>query len=83
MLEQDKEREEPTIVATQDGSDTLAHALLGEHYHSLFGAVAESEHIYIGAGLQHYITSCERDAESTIALLEVGFATSATGSAHG
>lgn len=39
------------IKITGDGSSTLIHPIIGDSYHSLYGAVAESEHIYIGAGL--------------------------------
>ena len=36
---------------TQDGSHTLFNERSGEHYHSTFGAIQESMHIFIGAGL--------------------------------
>lgn len=35
---------------TADGSRTLHSDALGEHYHSLFGAVAESRHVYLAQG---------------------------------
>jgi len=38
-------------VRTADGSYTLDSANLGEHYHSLFGALMESRHVYIEQGL--------------------------------
>ncbi len=38
-------------VMTGDGSHTLYHPVLKEHYHSLEGSLQESEHIYIGLGL--------------------------------
>lgn len=40
-----------TRVATGDGSETLHSRKLGEIYHSRHGAVTESMHVYIGAGL--------------------------------
>lgn len=41
------------LVKTEDGSHTLFVPELGEHYHSIHGAVQESEHIYIRAGFLH------------------------------
>ena len=58
----------PQIVKTADGSDTLFVSKLNEHYHSTFGAVQESKHIFIAAGLQQ----CE---QASINLFEVGFGT--------
>ncbi len=42
---------DPEIKVTADGSHTLYVPALDEHYHSHFGAVTESKHIFIGAGL--------------------------------
>jgi tRNA U34 5-methylaminomethyl-2-thiouridine-forming methyltransferase MnmC len=53
---------------TADGSSTLHSAKFKSHYHSINGAVAESEHIFIGAGLKSM-------AISEINLLEIGFGT--------
>lgn len=39
-------------VLTKDGSYTLFNKDFGEHYHSLQGAVAESNHVFIHAGLK-------------------------------
>ncbi len=58
----------PKIVKTADGSDTLFVSELNEHYHSTFGAVQESMHIFIKAGLH----KCE---QKSINLFEVGFGT--------
>jgi len=38
-------------LVTSDGSHTLFNKEIGEHYHSTFGAITESEHIFIQAGL--------------------------------
>lgn len=38
-------------ILTADGSHTLFNSETGEHYHSTFGAITESEHIFIRAGL--------------------------------
>jgi tRNA U34 5-methylaminomethyl-2-thiouridine-forming methyltransferase MnmC len=40
------------LVKTDDGSDTLFVRELGEHYHSTYGAVQESRHVFIGSGLR-------------------------------
>ncbi len=56
------------IKLTSDGSHTLYVPEMDEHYHSHFGAVTESGHIFINAGLG----SIEGDS---ITILEVGFGT--------
>jgi tRNA U34 5-methylaminomethyl-2-thiouridine-forming methyltransferase MnmC len=53
------------IVTTGDGSCSLDSSSLGEHYHSLFGALAESRHVYVDNGLRIM-------APTRIDLLEVG-----------
>ena len=56
------------IKVTADGSHTLYVPSLDEHYHSHFGAVTESKHIFIGAGLGSI-------SSDNISILEVGFGT--------
>lgn len=58
----------PELVKTEDGSDTLFVREIDEHYHSTFGAVQESMHIFIRAGLQQ----CN---QPVLNLFEVGFGT--------
>lgn len=58
------------IKKTADGSNTLYVPELKEHYHSIHGAVAESEHVYMQAGLKY----AEQFFEE-IKLLEVGLGT--------
>jgi len=60
--------DEPQIKVTDDGSHTLYIPSLDEHYHSHFGALTESKHIFIEAGLNF----CKGDR---ISILEVGFGT--------
>lgn len=60
------------VVETGDGSNTLFHSEVGEHYHSKHGAIQESKHVFLQSGLQHYL---ERTGSSSINLLEVGFGT--------
>ena len=61
-----------TITLTADGSNTLFNEQIGEHYHSKHGALQESKHVFIAAGLQH-VSEIFPDEE--IHVLEVGFGT--------
>lgn len=56
------------LETTEDGSHTLYVPELDEHYHSIHGAIQESLHVYLEAGLHH----CDK---SEINLLEIGFGT--------
>lgn len=60
------------IVETADGSNTLYNENIGEHYHSKHGALQESKHVFVEAGLKHAI-NCFPDQQ--IHVLEVGFGT--------
>jgi tRNA U34 5-methylaminomethyl-2-thiouridine-forming methyltransferase MnmC len=53
---------------TADGSSTLFVPELQEHYHSINGAIQESNHIFLGCGL-HTIE------KATVSILEIGFGT--------
>ncbi len=56
------------ITSTGDGSSTLFHPAMNEHYHSTNGAVQESMHVFISAGLNAI-------RSKNIAILEMGFGT--------
>ncbi len=56
------------LIITDDGSHTLYVPGMDEHYHSRFGAMTESEHIFIKAGLASLGTGA-------VSILEVGFGT--------
>jgi len=58
------------IIRTSDGSDTIYSSSVNENYHSSHGAVQESKHIFINAGLRHV----PRDG-TILNILEVGFGT--------
>lgn len=60
------------IILTEDGSKTLFNETIGEHYHSTRGALQESKHVFLQAGLVH-TTSLFPQQE--ISILEVGFGT--------
>jgi tRNA U34 5-methylaminomethyl-2-thiouridine-forming methyltransferase MnmC len=56
------------IKLTEDGSSTLYVPDLDEHYHSIFGAITESRHVFI----QHGLHCMARDP---VIIFEVGFGT--------
>lgn len=61
------------MITTDDGSHSLYVPHLDETYHSSFGAITESEHIFIGAGLNHY---CQSNPQtSQVSIFELGFGT--------
>jgi len=56
------------LILTEDGSNTLYVPEIDECYHSSHGAIQESRHIFIEAGLKH----CSK---KEIKVLEIGFGT--------
>lgn len=60
------------LTQTADGSNTLFNETIGEHYHSAHGALQESKHVFLDAGLKHSISQRE---EKEVNVLEVGFGT--------
>ena len=60
----------PEIIITADGSHTLTVPGTNEHYHSVHGAIAESQHVYINAGLKFSMKNNE-----LLNVLEIGFGT--------
>ncbi|RZL15454.1 MAG: tRNA (5-methylaminomethyl-2-thiouridylate)-methyltransferase [Pedobacter sp.] len=60
------------LTKTADGSNTLFNETIGEHYHSAHGALQESKHVFIDAGLKYAIGKNEA---KDISVLEVGFGT--------
>ncbi|MEQ9423892.1 MAG: tRNA (5-methylaminomethyl-2-thiouridine)(34)-methyltransferase MnmD [Cyclobacteriaceae bacterium] len=59
------------IIQTEDGSHTLRNLALDETYHSSRGAIEESRHVFIKAGLEFVLA---RKLKS-VSILEVGFGT--------
>ncbi|MCO5234539.1 MAG: tRNA (5-methylaminomethyl-2-thiouridine)(34)-methyltransferase MnmD [Chitinophagales bacterium] len=57
---------------TADGSATMYVPQWDEHYHSIHGAIQESEHVFINAGLKYFY---EKYGMSEIQIYEVGFGT--------
>lgn len=60
----------PDLVMTQDGSFTLFSNQHGVTYHSRYGAIQESNHVFIDSGLLPVLKTKEN-----ISILEVGFGT--------
>ncbi len=58
------------IFVTQDGSHSVFSEKYGVSYHSKYGAVTESAHVFIDAGLRFKAV-----VQQEIAILEVGFGT--------
>lgn len=56
------------LVLTQDGSHSLYSEQFGEQYHSKYGAIRESRHVFIEAGLFYKMASSEK-----LDILEIGF----------
>ncbi len=65
-----------TIEPTGDGTQTLRHPLFGETYHSVRGAVGESEHVFIDAGLR---AAVETIATRPLRILEIGLGSGLNG----
>lgn len=61
---------ERTVVLTADGSSSIFVPDFDEHYHSVHGAMQESLHVFINAGLNYMA-----EKQKTISILEVGFGT--------
>jgi tRNA U34 5-methylaminomethyl-2-thiouridine-forming methyltransferase MnmC len=59
------------VIITSDGSSSIYVENLNEHYHSIHGAIGESQHVFIQSGL----FSDKLKALQTISILEIGFGT--------
>jgi tRNA U34 5-methylaminomethyl-2-thiouridine-forming methyltransferase MnmC len=60
------------IVTTADGSKTIFNPSVGENYHSKHGALQESKHVFLNAGLRYFL---EQSGLQSASVLEVGFGT--------
>lgn len=56
------------LVVSKDGSHTIYVPDLNEHYHSVFGAIQESNHVFIREGFDKIV-------KNDINILEIGFGT--------
>jgi tRNA U34 5-methylaminomethyl-2-thiouridine-forming methyltransferase MnmC len=59
-----------TITITGDGSSTVFNSQLNQHYHSIHGAINESELVFIRNGLDEVLKT-----ENAINILEIGMGT--------
>lgn len=60
------------IINTADGSSTVYNNLLNEHYHSVNGALTESECVFVNNGLAELLNNTDKQI---INILEVGLGT--------
>lgn len=60
----------PDLILTQDGSYTLYSKEHGVTYHSRYGAIQESNHVFIHSGLLPIVKK-----QNKISILELGFGT--------
>lgn len=58
------------LIVSSDGSHTLQSAQFGVTYHSIHGAIQETEHVFIQAGLLHAAAQSKQ-----LNILEIGFGT--------
>lgn len=60
------------VIVTEDGSHTLLHEALQETYHSVHGAIRESQHVFIRHGLEYWL---QESGKRKLRILEIGFGT--------
>jgi tRNA U34 5-methylaminomethyl-2-thiouridine-forming methyltransferase MnmC len=58
------------LIETEDGSHSIHSEKYGVTYHSTHGAIMESQHIFINAGLRH-----KAALQKELSILETGFGT--------
>lgn len=61
------------IILTKDGSETIRKESSGITYHSIHGALGESNHVYIEAGLEYWVK--ENPSAKCVRIFEMGFGT--------
>lgn len=61
-----------SLVTTTDGSHTIKNESTGDTYHSIHGAIQESNHVFIKNGL---LFCAEQFSPESIKILEIGFGT--------
>lgn len=60
------------FITTGDGSVTIHLPEWNEQYHSKHGALAEAKHVFIQAGLHHWL---KNNPKEMVSILEIGFGT--------
>ena len=66
--------ERKTII-TADGSSSVAIPSMNVTYHSVYGAIRESSHVFIGAGLNYFRSLHKDSKKQRLAIFEMGFGT--------
>jgi tRNA U34 5-methylaminomethyl-2-thiouridine-forming methyltransferase MnmC len=61
----------PEIFVTQDGSHSIIAPQFGVSYHSKYGAITESRHVFIQAGLHPLLANAPKE----LSILEIGLGT--------
>ena len=61
------------LIVTSDGSHSLLNEALNETYHSVHGAIQESQHVFINNGLRYFLDSST--SANSVSIFEVGFGT--------
>lgn len=61
------------IALTEDGSSTIFNSSFNQHYHSIHGAISESQHVFMKMGWE-FSTSLELP-RNDLSILEIGFGT--------
>ncbi|WP_353139821.1 tRNA (5-methylaminomethyl-2-thiouridine)(34)-methyltransferase MnmD [Pseudopedobacter sp.] len=68
----DSDNKTLTIITTADNSRTIYNPIVDENYHSMHGAVEESNHVFLNSGLRYFLADNE---SKRVSVLEVGFGT--------
>ena len=63
------------IQLTEDGSHTIAFPAMNVTYHSRHGAIQESMHVFIQAGLRYFIDNKKPSFNEGLQIFEEGFGT--------
>lgn len=63
------------IQITKDGSHTISIPQKHLTYHSVYGAVQESKHVFINAGLKYALSQFSIEKNNAVYVFEMGFGT--------
>ena len=63
------------LQLTADGSHTISIPALNVSYHSRYGAIQESRHVFIEAGLKCFLDGASIPPHQVVKIFEIGFGT--------
>ena len=66
---------ERNTIITADGSSSVAIPSMNVTYHSVYGAIRESSHVFVEAGLNHFRSRNKGREKQPLAIFEMGFGT--------